>query len=248
MKAKRKPVLMIITAVLVLLITAAVYFFQFDHTGYAMTIPARDSFMQIADNVYINRDNAKSPEEILAQIEQAEDRVRAFYGELHYKDETLIIVCDDPGLKEKLGGGKSTFTMLVPSKKHYICLSDDYFNLDIVSHEITHAELHTRLNPNALMNIPMWFDEGLATQNDYREKYSEENWAALTDNGKDAVALEDMDGASEFHTRDDEKRYLHYVNAKHEVAQWMEEHKREGLLDLIDRLNNGEDFHSVYGK
>lgn len=248
MKAKRKTVLIIISVLLVLLITVAVYFFQFDHTGYAMTIPVRNSFTQIGENVYINNNNAKSPEEILALIKQAEERVGAFYGDLHYKDETVIIVCDDTGLKEKLGGGKSTFTMTIPSKKHYICLSDDYFNLDIVSHEITHAELHTRLSVSALNSIPSWFDEGIATQNDYREQYSEENWIARTDNGKNAIALEDMDEPSEFYAGEADDRRFRYINAKHEVAQWMEEHKTEGLLALIDRINNGEDFQAVYGK
>ena len=248
MKAKRKIIPTIIIVVFVILISSAVYFFEFDHTGYAMSVSVRPTYTQIEENVYINSNSAQSPEEILSLIKQAEERVGAFYGELHYRDESVIIVCDDPELKEKLGGGKSTSTMLFPSKRHYICLSEDYFNLDIVSHEITHAELHTRLNTNALMHIPMWFDEGLATQNDYREKYSAESWAAITDNGKNTVALEDMDSAAEFHTRDDDQRHINYVNAKHEVAQWMEQNKTEGLLDLIDRLNSGEDFHEIYGK
>ena len=33
-----------------------------------------------------------------------------------------------------------------------------------------------------------------------------------------------------------------------EVAGWMAEHGQAGLLELIDRLNSGEDFHAAYGK
>ena len=69
-------------------------------------------------------------------------------------------------------------------KKNYISVSDEYLNIDIIAHELTHAELHTRLNMKALKSIPTWFDEGLATQNDYREQYGLDAWIEQTDNGK----------------------------------------------------------------
>ena len=57
----------------------------------------------------------------------------------------------------------------------------------------THAELHCRLSAKAHFKIPSWFEEGLAAQNDYREQYSFSTWIEQTDNGKNTVALEDMD-------------------------------------------------------
>ena len=36
------------------------------------------------------------------------------------------------------------------------------------------------------------------------------------------------------------------MNAKHEVSKWLETHKRQGLMELINKLNNGEAFLIAY--
>jgi hypothetical protein len=98
----------------------------------------------------------------------------------------------------------------------------------------------------ALKSIPTWFDEGLATQNDYREQYGLDAWIEQTDNGKNTVPLEDMDTGSEFYADPVEDRRFRYLNAKHEVSEWMEIHGQKGLLELFDALNDGEDFNTAY--
>ena len=238
MKTKAKKVVTgIVVTFLILLAGATVCFFQFTKNGYILTVPYRSYFEQIAENVYVNKDNAMSKDEILNLIHEAENRDRDFYGELTYASDTTIILNDNEKIQPKLGGGKDTLTYIFPKRHDYTCLSNEYFNLDIIAHEITHAELHARLTKEARSALPIWFDEGLATQNDYRERYSLESWIEKTDNGKNVPALEDIDEAREFH----------YIIAKHEVGLWMEAHHREGLVDLIDRLNKGEDFNNVYG-
>lgn len=72
-------------------------------------------------------------------------------------------------------------------------------------------------------------------------------WSEQTDNGKNTVALEDMDEPSEFYAGTADDRRFRYMNAKHEVSEWMETHKRQGLLELLDKLNDGEDFNTAYG-
>ena len=125
-------------------------------------------------------------------------------------------------------------------------------NLDldalILAHEITHAELRARLKSEAQAKIPTWFDEGLALQNDYREKYSEEQWISQTDNGKNTVAPENMDTPAEFYAGEAEDRHFRYLNAKHELNEWLATHGQQGLLELIDQLNKGEDFYTAYGR
>ena len=177
------------------------------------------------------------------------ERDRAFFGELQCTEttKTIVIICDDDKLLSKLGGDHDTKTSFDP-KKNYISVSDEYLNIDIIAHELTHAELHTRLNMNALKRIPTWFDEGLATQNDYREQYGLEAWIEQTDNGKNALPLEDMDTGSEFYAGTVEDRRFRYLNAKHEVGIWMDTHQQKGLLELFDKLNNGEEFDTAYFK
>ena len=247
MKTKvRKIVLLILSAAIILLAAASLYFFRFTSSGYRMTVPYRGSFEEIAEHVYINRNYAGERAEVLSLIGQAKERVAAFYGELQCFDTTEIIICDDAKLLKSLGGDKDTNTVPFPAKKHYISVSAENLNLDILSHELTHAELHTRLNNQALKGIPTWFDEGVATQNDYRGQYSEESWRSATDNGKNIIPLDEMDTREEFYAGEAKDRRFRYMLAKHEVYTHFADDSQLPLLSLIDELNSGKNFDSVY--
>ena len=233
--------------ILLILAAAVGAMFQFTRFGYLKTVPYRSAFTEIAAHVYINRNYAGDRQELLEMIEQAGDRVRAFFGELHFHDKTTFIICDDGKLIRKLGEDHGTVIVSFPAEAYDICISDEYLELDILAHEITHAELHSRLSAKAQKAVPTWFDEGLALQNDYRERYSEAQWIAQTDNGKNTVALEDMDTPSEFYAGEAADRRFRYLNAKHELDAWMSSHGQHGLLELLDRLTGGADFKTVYG-
>ena len=127
-----------------------------------------------------------------------------------------------------------------------VCRGNVRNTKSILAHEITHAELRSRLSAEAQKTIPTWFDEGLALQNDYRERYSEAQWSVQTDNGENAVALEDMDTPAEFYAGETEDRRFRYLNAKHELDVWMTAHGQRGLLELLDRLYGGAGFTTAY--
>ena len=245
MRAKKKRVLLFIT-ILLILAAAVVAMFQFTQFGYLATIPYQSAFTEIASRVYINQNYAGDRQELLEMIEQAKDRVRTFFGGMFFQGETILIICDDEKLTRKLGEDHGTVIVSFPAEAHYICISDEYLELDILAHEITHAELRSRLSGKAQNAIPTWFDEGLALQNDYRERYSEAQWIIQTDNGKNTVALEDMDTPAEFYAGEAEDRRFRYLNAKHELDVWMSANGQHGLLDLLDKLNSGADFNTVY--
>jgi hypothetical protein len=248
-KSKKKIILCCCISFILLLLLTAVWFFQFTSLGYRMSVPYRSSFEKVSDYIYANKNYSGNIKEAIQLTEEALERDRAFFGELQCTEttKTIVIICDDDKLLSKLGGDHDTKTSFDP-KKNYISVSDEYLNIDIIAHELTHAELHTRLNMNALKRIPTWFDEGLATQNDYREQYGLEAWIEQTDNGKNALPLEDMDTGSEFYAGTVEDRRFRYLNAKHEVGIWMDTHQQKGLLELFDKLNNGEDFDIAYSK
>ncbi|MBQ6021027.1 MAG: hypothetical protein IJL26_12715 [Clostridia bacterium] len=213
-----------------------------------MSVPRRAAFERLSDGVYINKNNAGDREAIAALIDEAKARDAAFFGELRSLDDTVIIICDDEKLIATLGGDHDTQTMPFPAKKSYISVSDEYLNIDVLAHELTHAELHGRLAVKPLLRLPTWFDEGIAVQNDYREQYGPEAWEEQTDGGNNTVAPEDMDTPAEFYAGTAEDRRFRYLNAKHIVAEWMEAHGRQGLLELIDKLNDGADFDDAYGR
>ena len=225
MKSKKK--IIIPTLIILLLLIAAGCCLQFTGSGYRISVPFRSGFREIAPNVYINKGNAGDQDEILSLIEAAKERDTAFYGSLQCLDDTVIVICDDAKISAKIGE-KDTTTEWFPVKRNFICVSNEYCILDILAHELTHAELHSRLSLKALRNVPTWFNEG-------------------TDNGKNATPLEDMDTGKEFYAGTAEDRRFRYLCAKHEVAAWLEVHSVQGLLDLIDGLNAGGDFDALYG-
>ena len=244
---KKKVVLFVFFALILLIAAVAVWFFQFNPTGYRMSVSCRASFEKISDNVFVNRNYAGNRDDIAALIDEAIARDMGFFGSLVCRDHTVIIICDDEKLLAKLGGDHDTQTVLFPVKRSYVSVSTEYLNVDVLAHELTHAELHERLSGKALRRIPTWFDEGIALQNDYREQYSPEAWAEQTDNGKHTVAHEDMDTGAEFYSGTKEDRRFRYLNAKHDVSEWLENHGLQDFMDLIDRLNGGEDFRAAYG-
>ena len=248
MKAKKgKMILSVIFSLILLIVAGVVWFFEFNSAGYRMSVSHRASFEKISDNVYVNRNCAGSRDEIISFIDEAKSRVALFFGSLTCRDHTVIIICDDDKLLAKLGGDHDTQTVLFPAKKSYISVSTEYLNVDVLAHELTHAELKERLSDKALRKIPTWFDEGIALQNDYREQYEPAAWAEQTNNGRNIVAPEDMDTAAEFYSGTTEDRRFRYLNAKHDVAEWLKIHGPQGFMDLIDRLNSGEDFSAAYG-
>ena len=250
MKAKKKEsILSVIISLILLIVAAVVWFFEFNPTGYRMSVSHRASFEKISDNVFVNRNYAGSRDEITHLIDEAKSRVKDFYGSLTCPDRTVIIICDDEKLLAKLGGDHDThhLSTLFPVKRSYVSVSTEYLTVDVLAHELTHAELYERLSGKAFRRVPTWFNEGIALQNDYREQYGPEAWAEQTDNGKNIVAHEDMDTAAEFYSGTKEDRRFRYLNAKHDVAEWLVNHGLQGLQALINSLNGGEDFSAAYG-
>jgi len=247
MKARSKKKFLIIFIVLALLLITAVWYFQFTKIGYIQSIPFRPEFQEIENNVYLNKDNSLTRDEILEVTSEAKARVKNFYGDMQCLDNTMVVICDDKKISDKIGE-KDTTTFPFPTKKDYICLSNEYFNVDVVAHEFTHAELHSYISSDTQRNLPVWFDEGLATQNDYREKYNYENWVKRTDNGKKATPLKDMDSYSEFQSKDEDERQFHYLCAKHEIKEWLDKHSVQELMELVKAVNDGEDFYVLYSQ
>lgn len=247
-KNRKKALICAASVFFILIAIAAVYFFQYNAVGCRMTVPYRSSFCEITDNVYINTGYSGDRKETIRLIGSAKERVTEFFGDLSCLNETVIIICDDDRLLTKLGGDHDTMSVYFPVEKHYISVSNEYLSIDILAHELTHAELHTRLSASAQKKLPTWFDEGLALQNDYREQYGPEAWIEQTENGKKVLPLEDMDTPSEFYAGAAEDRRFRYLNAKHEVGVWMNIHQQKGLLELFDKLNNSEEFDIAYFK
>lgn len=181
---KGKRIALCAAGLLVLLTAAlAVYLFWFTPTGYRMSVPIH-GFSKVGERTYVDRGWTGDTQQLLSQIAEAQERVRGFFGEV--RSAPVLIVCDDPAKIGRLGGDHDTMTVVLGGVRSYTAVSSEFLNVDVLAHEMTHAETHWRLyagGRSSEARVPVWFDEGLAVQNDYREPYTEAAWLALTDGG-----------------------------------------------------------------
>lgn len=234
------PLLMI-----VMILIAAVIYLRFTPLGYRMTVPYRN-FIEIQKNVYVENGYSGDIEAVNSLVDEARNRVLEFWGDL--ESAPTVIISDNAATLAKLGGDHDTATAIFFGAYSYISVSDEYLNVDILAHEMTHAELHARLYKGKLPQtlIPTWFDEGVATQNDYREQYSEETWHERTKNGFDTIELDQMDTPSEFYAGDVDDRRFRYLISRHEIKEWIDKNGVDALIRLIEKVNAGEDFYELY--
>lgn len=243
---KLKRILLIAT-VLLASATAAVmiYFFWFTPSGYRISVSIH-GFSKLTDHVYVENGWNGKPEELLATLEEARQRVTELFGGM--ESAPTLIICDNEHKIKRLGGDHDTMTLLINGVHSYTSLSSEFLTADVLAHEMTHAETHQRIYQNSTdtSSVPIWFDEGLAVQNDYREPYSNETWLKLTDNGQNIPSISEYGSGETFFSGSTEDRRARYCLAGHEVSKWLEKNGRSGLLSLLKRVNQGESFSELY--
>ncbi len=147
----------------------------------------------------------------------------------------------------------------------YIILSPDGTNIDVLSHELSHAELMERVGWQIRrQKIPVWFDEGLAMLVDKRFEY----WKTLQSNWQNQIDFEDNDVDSDSYISSSssdslyfssfslknlqtteqfftENSQAHYFLAQEEVSRWYIKEGQKGLLKLINDLKENS-FEESY--
>lgn len=175
-------------------------------------------------------------------IEQANIRVAAFWG--HKIADPKYIYCDEATDFAKYSNAPAAPAITHLKLGAYIVLSADGVDLDIIAHEISHAEFYERVGfYKWTFSIPAWFKHGLAMQNDYRNYYSEDTLKAKSDNFKNLPDIKIFKTDKEFYDGNLEQLMMHYMAAKHEVKNW---YTKEKLVKLIKDINSGKSFEDAY--
>jgi hypothetical protein len=112
---------------------------------------------------------------------------------------------------------------------------------DVVAHELMHAEIAERVGYiRRLTQLPMWFDEGLAMQVDYRPQYNLTN-----SSGVESAIIKSLWSAKEFFVHDDDLLTQHYARAKAVVAHWVAKVGNKSVFLQLERIRDGESFDAV---
>ena len=114
-------------------------------------------------------------------------------------------------------------------------------NVDVVAHELMHGEVHHRVGYlRRFLQVPVWFDEGVAMQVDHRSRY-----LLSPQNAKNVEYVRAFTTTSSFFVADDEVLTRNYASAKELVASWVAKVGAATLYPRLQRLKNGESFSEV---
>jgi hypothetical protein len=203
----------------------------------------------IAEGVYVEVGMSESEKALLLEdLELARERIAFFFGDCHSKP--FVIAGHTSRVMAKYGANlKSPGMNHVTPVGSYIVLGPEGLNVDVISHEICHAELMERVGwANREFNIPTWFDEGLALMLDYRYANADAMWLMLTEDGKHAPALTELENMHDFMRYTRVSPYLSYVTAMREVARWWSVVGPEGFDAFVSLVKKGKDFQDAYAE
>ncbi|HEY3381507.1 MAG TPA: hypothetical protein VGK32_07050 [Vicinamibacterales bacterium] len=172
---------------------------------------------------------------------RARQRVKALFGDV--RSRPLIVAVSSPRYARLFGGSLTgtglTHLSVVGS---WILLSPRGFNADVIAHEWTHAEMRARVRTVRYEAIiPLWFNEGVAMQNDWRPEYSRRAFDRRLQSDA-PIRLSDIATPEGFR----EHRALAYMTAKFEIERWISITHQKGLVALLDGLSSREEFETRY--
>lgn len=202
---------------------------------------------QVEERVYVDPEMDDIEVQLLIMnIEQSKDRLALFFDTV--TAEPVIIAGATKKIMENYGAN-----MKSPGMNHitllgtFIVLGPGGLNRDVISHELVHSELVSRIGwYNRETEIPTWFDEGLALMLDYRYANAETLWMMLTANGKNAPSLIELESMHNFMRYTEQSPFLSYVTSSREVTRWWKIVGLKGFNEFTQLIKEGEDFEEAY--
>ena len=118
-------------------------------------------------------------------------------------------------------------------------------NVDVVAHELMHQEMNERIGAwRMFREVPVWFDEGVAMQVEWRPEYLLSTEVAVAN---DTDVVRRLKSVNQFNQGDNEQITQHYAFAKAEVAKWIADIGSRNLYSYFERIRDGEKFDVVVG-
>ncbi len=209
------------------------------------TLIGFSSFRQSEGKLFISPAIAKQDDSrIKTLLSDARTRIGYHFGDP--VSTPTIIVVDSDEEAHKLGLGGAPGTLLIAPWGNYLLLHLSKGNLDVMAHELVHAEIAERLGYfNRITKFPTWLDEGIALQVDYRSEYS-----LLFDLDQTELArVTSLRTPTDFWTNDMEQNIKNYRSSKVAVNKtFFDKRTQSALYSLLDRLNAGEELSELLGR
>ncbi|MCC5824872.1 hypothetical protein [Alkalimonas sp.] len=191
-------------------------------------------YEQVAPNVFVSP-SVENIEEALRSIIDGRQRVDATFGEMIATPKIVIV-----GNKAEASnfGANSTATAYYTPMGTCIILGPKGQNVDVAAHELVHAEVGQRVGwLNHWLEIPVWFNEGVALIVDHRKPFLIEN----IDISQEAIdSVKQLKTGREFFGGTN--THENYVASRMAVNNF----EPLQLYQKLERVRNGESFGSVF--
>ena len=227
--------------------------------GVFLLLPETNGLVEIEKDVYIDESaNDENRRKLSEAVIFARDAIEHHYGSV--ESRPTIHACISVECYRRFGGN----TEIAKVFGNYILLSPQGFNWHFIAHEWSHAEMLKRLTITGWLNLPQWFDEGVAVAISEAPEHSEAHYNELSILGvkvptqNEIYACNSLSDWSEAirsygdhlnpkrELNNEKKLHVMYSSVGHEVRPWLIKNGSSGLLELILRVNEGESTQAVY--
>ncbi len=236
-----KKLARIVTGITILIFASTS--FAYSHVFWLSTIKYSD-FNNISKKLYVDPALKKSEyKAILDLIYEAKERIRNKYGS--FGASPVIVITATAKNARKYGLGVFPAKAFALPWEEYVVVSNQTHSLDLLSHELMHAQMREVLGYWRYRKIPTWFDEGVAMQVDYRERYKVE-YKSFSPQEMDRVKK--LDSPALFWTDSKEQDIKNYRAAKAAVQEILSIYSSKSLYSLLLKIRKGEKFISLFSQ
>jgi hypothetical protein len=240
-KAGRKSLRLLLIFIGLIPLAAFAHFIVFTKETRCILIAFSD-FERKGDLYLMPGANKSHTDSLQSMIGKAAERVSLFWG--GKKIDPTFIVCDREEDFRSLSVSPDAPAVTYLKLGAHIVLNRQGEDLDIIAHEISHAEFYARIGFYKWnFVIPDWFKHGLAMQNDYRSHYSTDTLKARTEDLKNMPDIKQLKTSAQFYSGTNDQIMLHYMTAKYIVGQW---YTRQKLNQFILDMNAGKSFDDAF--
>ncbi|WP_146202221.1 hypothetical protein [Dyadobacter jejuensis] len=232
-------------------------FYLYPQVFYTHTLCLSD-FERVDGDIYVSK-HLEGPlkKQITTVVTDSQHRVGALFGQ--YQSHPRIVVCATESeykryCNSNVGAGCSVGT---PWGLHFVVVHLQGINTDVMSHEMSHIELLERLGWwTVLVDVPQWFNEGLALMVDRRfvkstnpvRRYRgyRREWRQYARELGWLLPLAQLEGMSAFTSPDPDRVMYAYMTSGKEVSRWQIESGPFALTKLIQKIKSGIPFAEAY--
>jgi hypothetical protein len=195
-------------------------------------------FEQIAEDLFVSSDlSADEHEGLQRRLRDARTRVSDLFGE--YSASPTVIVAANAESADRYSSNLHATFHAGPFGGYVVLGPEGLPSLDVLAHELVHAEHFHRVGYLNWMATPAWFIEGLGMQVDARPQYSAEALARASASGGDVSHVRELISFQQFGLGD---LTVNNAAAKSEVFEVWAGFGPAGLTSFLGRQRLWQSF------